>query len=133
MRQINELVIHCSASRVSSYDFRAIRKDHIGRGWDDIGYHFGIDYDGDIHILRKISKIGAHVKGHNRHSIGICLLGLDHFIKPQLEQAGKLCSMLCQSFGLSQKAIRAHYEFTDLKTCPNFDIELFKKHYVRDC
>jgi len=133
VRTINELILHCSASRIYSYDFRAIKKDHLRRGWDDIGYHYGIDFEADIHILRPVNKVGAHVKGHNKHSIGICILGLDHFTTRQLKQAGRLCTNLCHLLGLNQKAIRCHYEFTDQKTCPNFDIELFKKHYVRDC
>ena len=134
MRDISEIIIHCSASRIHGYDFAAIKRDHVkNRGWSDIGYHYGIDWDGDIHILRPVKKIGAHVKGHNRHSIGVCVLGLDNFKEVQLDQLGRLCESLCMLMGLSQKAIRAHYEFTDLKTCPNFDIDLFKKHYIRNC
>ena len=132
MRKINEIILHCSASNVASYDFNAIRKDHKARGWTDIGYHYGIDFEGDVHFLRPVNKSGAHVKGRNSYSIGICILGLDGFKEHQLKQAGKLCESLCNLLGLSQKAIRGHYEFSS-KTCPNFDIELFKKHYVRNC
>lgn len=133
MRQINEIIVHCSASNVISYDFDAIRKDHKSRGWSDIGYHFGIDWDGDVHFLRPVQRIGAHVKGRNRHSIGICILGLDGFRDHQLKQAAKLCESLCNLLSLSQKAIRGHYEFNPNKTCPNFDIEHFKKKYIRGC
>ena len=131
MRSIDEIFVHCSASNIDKYDFSAIRQDHLRRGWSDIGYHYGIDWDGDIHILRPVNKIGAHVKGRNKHSIGVCVLGLDNFTQTQIEQLGKLCSSLCMILGLNQKAIKGHYEYNPNKTCPNFDIELFKKHYVR--
>lgn len=132
MRDIKELIIHCSASNINNYDFSAIRVDHKNnRGWSDIGYHYGIDWHGDIHILRPVNRIGAHCKGRNKHSIGICILGLDNFTSIQLNQAGRLCVTLCLLLDLSQKAIRGHYEFNKNKTCPNFDIELFKKKYIR--
>jgi len=134
MRQVSEIIIHCSGTNVDNYNFQSIRRDHVkNRGWSDIGYHYGIDWSGDIHILRPVKKIGAHVKGRNKHSIGICVLGLDNFGQVQLEQLARLCETLCMLLGLSQRAIRAHYEFNENKTCPNFDLDWFKKHYIRNC
>ena len=77
MREINKIIVHCSATRENeNFDVAEIRKWHVeGRGWSDIGYHFYIDLYGEIHKGRDISKIGAHCKGHNRNSIGICYCG----------------------------------------------------------
>ena len=77
MREINKIIIHCSATREGeNFDVAEIRKWHVeGRGWSDIGYHFYIDLYGEIHKGRDIAKIGAHCKGHNRNSIGICYCG----------------------------------------------------------
>ena len=46
-----------------------------GNGWSDIGYHYLIKLDGTVQEGRPINKIGAHVGGHNRDSIGIAYVG----------------------------------------------------------
>lgn len=76
MREINKIIVHCSATREGeNFEVAEIRKWHLARGFNDIGYHFYIDLYGEIHKGRDISKIGAHCKGHNRNSIGICYCG----------------------------------------------------------
>ena len=76
MREINKIIVHCSATREGeNYEVAEIRKWHLARGFSDIGYHFYIDLYGEIHKGRDINKIGAHCKGHNRNSIGICYCG----------------------------------------------------------
>ena len=76
MREINKIIIHCSATREGeNFDVAEIRKWHLARGFNDIGYHFYIDLYGEIHKGRDINKIGAHCKGHNRNSIGVCYCG----------------------------------------------------------
>jgi len=77
MRTINKIIVHCSATREGeNYTVDTIRSWHVdGRGWSDIGYHFYIDLYGEIHKGRDIAKIGAHSKGQNRNSIGICYCG----------------------------------------------------------
>jgi hypothetical protein len=77
MRSINEIIVHCSATREGQHiPVETIKKWHTeGRGWTDIGYHFYIELDGTIKKGRDIDKTGAHCKGHNRNSIGICYCG----------------------------------------------------------
>ena len=55
--------------------FQVLRQCHLQRGFKDIGYHFYITRDGELHHCRPISEPGAHVRGFNRHSIGICYEG----------------------------------------------------------
>lgn len=76
MRHIDLIVVHCSATR-SSADIgaREINQWHKDRGWSGIGYHYVIRRAGVIESGRAEAKIGAHAYGHNRHSIGICLIG----------------------------------------------------------
>lgn len=76
MRDIDLIVIHCSANQEGSgLDAAYINKEHKKRGWSGIGYHFVIKEDGTREIGRPISKVGAHVYGHNKSSIGICYIG----------------------------------------------------------
>lgn len=76
MRQINYIIIHCSATKAGR-DFHAkdIDQWHRDRGFDCIGYHKVIDLDGTIENGRSIQVIGAHCKGYNTNSIGVCYVG----------------------------------------------------------
>jgi N-acetyl-anhydromuramyl-L-alanine amidase AmpD len=53
-----------------------------GNGWSAIGYHFVIRRDGTVEKGRDtdndgdvFDEVGAHAKGFNKNSIGICLVG----------------------------------------------------------
>jgi len=76
MRTINCIVVHCSATRedrvLTPEDMEAI---HRRRGFRGIGYHYYIRKDGTVVSTRPIEVIGAHAKGHNAHSIGVCYEG----------------------------------------------------------
>lgn len=84
-RTIDEIIIHCSATKegkeVSS---DTIDRSHKARNFSSytsggqkhyIGYHFIIHLDGRIEECRPIAKIGCHASGHNARSIGICYIG----------------------------------------------------------
>ena len=76
MRDINLLVVHCSATR-PSLDVRAVEIDrwHRLRGFARIGYHYVVLRSGVVELGREEQEIGAHTAGHNGRSIGICLVG----------------------------------------------------------
>lgn len=73
MRIINLIVVHCSATRgdctLSPEDLDRL---HRRRGFNGTGYHYYIRKDGTVHLTRPIERVGAHAKGFNAHSIGIC-------------------------------------------------------------
>ncbi len=76
MRTITLILLHCSATRANRrYTFEQCRTDHLKRGWKDIGYHYYITRDGMVHAGRPLEQPGAHCKGHNEHSIGVCYEG----------------------------------------------------------
>lgn len=70
------IIIHCSATR-NGHDFRAsdIDRWHREQGFAEIGYHYVIDLDGTIEVGRPLTMAGAHCKGWNKRSIGICYIG----------------------------------------------------------
>lgn len=75
-RAMHTIVVHCSATKEGkNYTSEDIKKWHLQRGFNDIGYHFIIKLDGTIEIGRPLNKIGAHVAGNNTGSIGICYIG----------------------------------------------------------
>ena len=76
MRKIKKIIVHCSATPESmDVGSEEIRRWHKERGWSDIGYHDVIRRDGTLEKGRDISIAGAHAKGHNFSSIGVCLIG----------------------------------------------------------
>lgn len=76
MRKIDLIVIHCSATR-GDRDFTEhdLEVCHRRRGFNGTGYHFYIRKDGRIVTTRPLERVGAHAKGHNAHSIGVCYEG----------------------------------------------------------
>ena len=126
-RKINEIIIHCSATREGQpVTVADIKKWHLQRGFADIGYHFVIYADGSLHNGRPINKAGAHCTGHNANSIGICYVGgLDKSGKAKdtrtEAQKAALSSLLKRLKSLYPLAtIHGHREFAN-KDCPCFD------------
>lgn len=129
MRNINRIIIHCSATKAGeNITAETIRKWHVeGNGWSDIGYHYVIKLDGTIEEGRPESRAGAHVKGHNADSIGICYIGgYSKDMQPEdtrtPEQKQSLKNLITE---LKQKhkdaEVFGHRDFTDLKSCPCFN------------
>lgn len=101
MRNIKYIVIHHSLTEDNKIvNWSAIRKYHIyNNGWQDIGYHFGIEKineNNDYEILygRPLSQQGAHTYGINNISIGICVIGNFDNEKPNEIQMKKLITLI---------------------------------------
>lgn len=130
MRQIKEIIIHCSATK-EGIDFRArdIDRWHKEKGWSGIGYHFVIRLDGEVENGRPIEKVGAHCKGHNANSIGICYIGgLNKDGKPAdtrtvLQKASlfNLIGQLRDTYG--NIPVHSHNYYDNNKACPSFDAD----------
>ena len=132
MRKINKIICHCSASSEPNHDnIEIIRSWHMARGWDDIGYHYFIQQDGNLQIGRNISHQGAHCYGHNGDSIGICLAGDGHFTEFQFKTLKALCLNLCEIFELHDADIYPHWYFNDKKKCPIYGLGEIR-HYVAE-
>ena len=132
MRSIDKIIVHCSATREGQHvTVQQIRQWHLQRNFADIGYHYVIYLDGTVHKGRPLEKAGAHCKGYNAHSIGICYVGgLDRQGKPKdTRTAAQKAALLTLIRELRQRFPRAtvhgHREFAN-KACPCFDA---KKEY----
>lgn len=127
MRQITEIIIHCSATPIGkNYTVEDIDKWHKAKGWKGIGYHYVIYLDGSVHKGRPEEEIGAHCKGHNSNSIGVCYIGgLDEFGEPEDTRTDKqkeALIILLKALKTKYPAatIHGHREFA-AKACPCFD------------
>lgn len=76
MRKINYIVVHCSATREGcTLTSEALEAEHRRRGFRTTGYHYYIRRDGTVLGTRSLELPGAHCRGHNKYSIGICYEG----------------------------------------------------------
>ena len=127
-RKIDKIIVHCSATpEGKDYSVDTIRKWHLQRGFSDIGYHYIIYRDGSIHTGRDESVIGAHCKGHNSNSIGVCYIGgcasdgktpKDTRTTEQKQSLVKLLKELKAKY--PKASIHGHRDFSS-KACPSFD------------
>ena len=120
---IKFLVIHCSDTN-DEIDITAsdIHKMHIGFGWDGIGYHKVILRSGKIENGRPEFWVGAHVKGFNDVSLGVCVIGRNNFSKEQFIALEKILKKW--KFDYPNSEIVGHCDFKNTeKTCPNFDVK----------
>ncbi len=135
---INKIILHCSATpegRDVSVD--TVRDWHLDRGWSDIGYHYVIELDGTIRNGRPVERQGAHVRGFNKNSIGICYIGgcdaemapKDTRTKSQLESLESLIENLMNEYPNS--TLHGHNEFSS-KACPSFDVQE-EYRYIISC
>lgn len=142
MRQLTEAVVHCSATRPDWMADAPIidKRDEItlwhttpkpkGRGWSDNAYHFILDRDGSWIAARPIERVGAHVKGHNATTIGICLIGghgssanddpLDHFRPEQLAGLRELLDHIKDKYSVTK--VTGHNDYAN-KACPGFNVQ----------
>lgn len=128
MRKINEIIIHCAATREGrDFTVEDITRWHKARGFATIGYHYVIYRDGSIHEGRPLEQIGAHCVGHNKHSIGICYIGgcasdgktpKDTRTSEQKEALLSLLRRLKARF--PNATIHGHRDFA-AKACPSYD------------
>jgi N-acetylmuramoyl-L-alanine amidase len=146
---VRHLIIHCSDSLWG--DAEEVRRWHTlppprGNGWSDIGYHYVIqgpyptyralqagkpveDSDGLVVPGRPENVAGAHAKGFNASSLGVCLVGRGPYTLRQLSALHGLCLRLMERYGIPVANVLGHCE-TPLaagKTCPNLDMAALRR------
>jgi len=121
MNQVpTKIIIHCSATKNFMHvPAKTIKKWHMDKGWSDIGYHIVIQPDGEVELGRPLNVIGAHTRGFNRDSIGICMVGNDRFSKAAFRALREYIYGLQMTYDIPYHKVFCHYEFTKHKTCPN--------------
>lgn len=87
------IVIHHSATDPDT-SIDDIRTAHLARGFVDIGYHYLIRRDGTVVPGRPEHQEGAHARGLNRHSLGVCCLGNFEETEPDPRQIQSLIELV---------------------------------------
>ncbi len=127
-RKINEIIVHCSYSPQfrgdTAFDIDMWHKQRWGSK-SGIGYHYVILESGELMKGRWVDFPGAHAKGHNRNSIGICYIGGMKFDDITEQQKATLKETLDTLKSMYKCPIIGHNEVSS-KDCPNIDLEPFK-------
>lgn len=106
-REIKRVILHHSATETG--DVESFRHYHVNvRGWDDIGYHWIITRKGQVQEGRPSWKAGAHAKGRNQDSLGICLVGTDSFTPEQLQSLERILKRFEASYDI--ESVERHHE-----------------------
>jgi N-acetylmuramoyl-L-alanine amidase len=132
-----KVIVHHSLTKDSeTVSWGSIRKYHTQTlKWAGIGYHCGVElvmsgqepyYEA---LLGRMWDIpGAHTRGHNHDSLGICFIGNYDKIAPKkvmLETGAKVIALWLKLFSISIDDIYSHHNFAVHKSCPGalFDME----------
>lgn len=140
---IHTIVVHCSATKIGRWiDAEDISRMHKKRGWAMIGYHRVIRLDGSVEQGRPYTRRGAHVRGNNINTIGICMVGgLDEDGNPYDTYADQQYhALMCELVNLrgilpNLRGICGHRDFSPdlngdgliqpnewIKICPCFEV-----------
>lgn len=137
-RTITTAIIHCSATPNGRYHTvddidqwhgegehpfqrdELLSKRHQAH-LQHVGYHYVIRTDGVLECGRSLCEVGAHARGYNHTSIGICLIGTDKFTPAQWTTLESLILTLKQSLPRLTKVI-GHNNVSKHKPCPCFDV-----------
>jgi N-acetylmuramoyl-L-alanine amidase len=129
MRQINYIVIHCTATQPTA-TVEAIRnywRDIMK--WKSPGYHYLIEESGKVNILQLIEKLANGVAGHNQNSIHVSYIGgIDKLGKPKdtrsIEQKEAMLKIVKElKIKFPNAKILGHKDFQNVnKACPSFDV-----------
>ena len=96
----SEIILHHAEARHASVE--DINQWHLERGWAGIGYNYYVRKDGTIWRGRPEWAVGAHAKGHNDKSIGICCEGAymtEHMPAAQLAALKDLIRDIMSRYG----------------------------------
>lgn len=130
---VKYLMMHCSATadHRRTLSWGVIRDNHLALGWDDIGYHAGVEVTRDrVECLygRPDNYVGGHCRGWNSVSMGFCFVG-DYEDDPPSDElltaaAERVIVPWLLQYQLGVSAIVPHRQFNAGKTCPGsaFDV-----------
>ena len=130
MREINYLVVHCTATQpdVKIESIQNYWRKNLG--WKSPGYHYVIKADGEIVPLLSIDKVSNGVAGYNSQIINISYIGgIDKTGKPKDTRTEEQKSSILKLLKDLKKRfpsvkIQGHRDFPKVaKACPSFDVK----------
>lgn len=129
MREINNIVIHCTATPQST-SIESIKNYWRNElGWRNPGYHYIIEPDGKVTLLHPIERVANGVRGHNQNSLHIAYIGgVDENNNPKDNRTRQQCLSLLALINefheiYPEARILGHRDFPNVpKDCPSFPV-----------
>lgn len=131
------VVLHHSVSPEDT-TVEEIRRWHVARGFRDIGYHYVVRRSADgwrVEPGRPEDDVGAHCKGWNESTIGVCVCG-DYTRGPLSDGAMValvgLLRPLLHRYGMTERQVMGHRHMLGQATlCPGFDVDTVRAALLR--
>jgi len=133
----NKIILHHGGGWLN---FKGVNEWHKQR-WgfkSSLGYYAGYQYfierDGKIYQGRADNEKGAHTKGQNENSIGICLMGNGEekdFTPEQYQSLKELLDKKRVEYNISKSEIYAHQDFAPT-LCPSFRLYNWLLKYLEE-
>ncbi len=136
-REINYIVVHCTATQPTAKieDIKRYWKEVLG--WKNPGYHYIIKANGDIVKLLSEDIPSNGVAGHNHNSVHLSYIGgVDKANKPldtrTLAQEAAMFDLIVELSERYPKAtIQGHRDFQGVKkACPSFDVKEWLRNFT---
>jgi N-acetylmuramoyl-L-alanine amidase len=138
-RKIKFIVLHCTATQPEA-TVKAIQNYWCETlKWNNPGYHFIIERDGEVIQLQHIEKIANGVAGNNEHAIHISYIGgidrkgkpIDNRTTPQKDSMFDKVVELTERY--PDAKVVGHRDFPGVrKACPSFDVRAWIESYEPD-
>ena len=131
------IVVHYNG--VAGRTIEDIRRTHRANGWRDVGYHYVILESGVIQRGRPENTAGAHARGLNARSIGVCMIddndadnGTWLWNVPQCDALIAKIAELQEAYGIPRDRVIGHREVNRLlppqyhvhKPCPGSHVDM---------
>ena len=134
------IMVHHSLTRDGqTLSWGAIRRYHVEtRGWQAIGYHYGVELVGDHHeVLMGRSELDPAAacpqEQMNARALHVCCVGNFDEAPPPAPMLEALVGLVILpamvEYGLPPERIVGHRDFNPAKTCPGtqFDLETVRR------
>jgi N-acetylmuramoyl-L-alanine amidase len=125
MREIRNLVCHCTATAKNTPVDAIKRYWRENLGWKSVGYHRIIKANGEIVVLAPDESVTNGVAGHNSNSLHVCYIGGKDMDDRTEAQKKSMELVLKEWLAKYPKArITGHRDFPGVKkACPQFSAE----------
>jgi N-acetylmuramoyl-L-alanine amidase len=128
-RRIQNIVIHCTATRTDATVSAIQRYWRNNLGWKNPGYHIIFHHSGGFTVVADLDVVCNGVKGHNSNSVHLSYIGgIDAAGKPidnRSESQKRLMSLAVKELRkkiATARTTQGHRDFPNVrKSCPCFD------------
>ena len=136
----DKIIIHCTDTpHTMNVTVDMLHQWHVVENkWSAIGYAYFIDQAGDVHKCRDLDndgdvedEVGAHTRGFNRNSIGVCIEGRGIYHDVQFDSLRYLINDIVSRHCIKQENIQGHNYYDKHKTCPMFNVQDKLKEWMQ--